>query len=145
MSRHPVASVTAIVTLLVGALTWPQCLHLRTQFAWHNDPQFSIWRLAWIAHALRVDPHHLFDANIFYPARQTLAYSDATLLEGAVAAPLFWAGVPPILIYNLLLLAGFVGSGVAMFQFGTSSSIEPSTTTRRHTSRSLAEWWSAPS
>jgi len=115
VSRLHLARVAVILTLLVCALTWPQCLHLGTQFAWHNDPQFSIWRLAWIAHALRVDPGHLFDANIFYPARQTLAYSDATLFEGAIAAPLFWMGAPPVVIYNLLLLTGFVGSGVAMF------------------------------
>src|SRR4029077_472556 len=40
---------------------------------------------------------------------------DATLLEGLVAAPLFWARISPVLIYNLLLLAGFAGSGLAMF------------------------------
>ena len=32
-------------------------------------PHFSTWRLAWIAHALRTDPRHLFDANIFWPER----------------------------------------------------------------------------
>ena len=30
---------------------------------------FSMWRLAWIAHALATDPRHLFDANIFHPAK----------------------------------------------------------------------------
>jgi hypothetical protein len=113
--RHPAASVLLIVTLLVFALTWPQCLYPATSFAWHNDPQFSIWRLAWIAHALVIDPRHLFDANIFHPALGTLAYSDATFLEGAIGAPLFWIGVRPVLVYNLLLFAGFIGSGMAMF------------------------------
>jgi len=74
-----------------------------------------MWRLAWIAHALRTNPRHLFDANIFYPEVRTLAYSDATLLEGAIAAPLLWAGVGPVLVYNLLLLGGFAGSGLGMF------------------------------
>ena len=60
---------------------------------------------------LRFEP----DANIFSPESGTLAYSDGTLLEGVLAAPLFWAGVTPILIYNLLLFAGFVSSGLAMF------------------------------
>ena len=32
-----------------------------------------------------------------------------------MSAPLFWIGVHPVLIYNLLLLSGFVFSGVTMF------------------------------
>ena len=81
----------------------------------HFDARFSIWRLGWIAHSLATAPTHIFDANIFYPARTTLAYSDAMMLEGVLAAPLFWLGMSPVLIYNLALFAGFVGSGMAMF------------------------------
>src|SRR5260370_21605996 len=81
----------------------------------HDNPQFIIWRLAWVAHALITDPGHLFDGNIFYPARNTLAFSDAMMVEGALAAPLFWLGVSPILIYNTLLLGGIAASGIAMF------------------------------
>ena len=115
MSRHPVLAAAAILTLLTLFLTWPQGLYLGTKVAAHNDPFFSTWRLAWIAHALRVDPHHLFDTNIFYPDLNTLAYSDATLLEGAIGAPFIWAGVSPVLVYNLLLLAGIASSGVGVF------------------------------
>ena len=96
-------------------ITWPQALYLGSQVAAHNDPHFSMWRLGWIAHALRTDPRHLFDANIFYPELRTLAYSDATLLEGVVAAPFLWAHVPLVLVYNLLLLGGIAASGAAMF------------------------------
>lgn len=106
---------TLLVVVLTVVVTWPQALFLTSRFANHHDAQFSIWRLGWIAHALVTAPFHLFDANIFHPAKATLAYSDATMLEGLVAAPLFWLGVPPTLVYNLMLLAGFAGSGVAMF------------------------------
>ena len=95
-------------------LTWPQALHPE-KVADHFDPYFSIWRLGHVAHALTRWPVALFDGNIFYPAKNTLAYSDAVLLEGIVAAPLFWARLSPSLIYNLTLLAGFVGSGIGMF------------------------------
>ena len=37
------------------------------------------------------------------------------LLQGIVAAPFIWAGVPPTLVYNVLLLTGFAGSGLGMF------------------------------
>ena len=109
------AGPALVLTLLTAVVTWPQCLHLATQVGAHHDPLFSIWRLGWVAHALATDPRHLFDGNIFYPATNTLTYSDAMMLQGVIGAPLFWANVDPILIYNVLLLGAFVGSGLAMF------------------------------
>jgi hypothetical protein len=100
---------------LTVLLTWPQVLYLGSKVAAHDDPLFSIWRLAWVAHALPADPQHLFDANIFYPHVRTLAYSDAMLFEALLAAPWLWAHVNPVLVYNVLLLAGIVSSGIGMF------------------------------
>src|SRR5262245_53548101 len=89
---------TGIFLLLTVVFTWPQAIH------WLSVPDFmdtyfSMWRLAWIAHQLPLDPQHLFDANIFYPLKHTLAYSDAVLLEGLIGAPLLWAGVPAVVVY----------------------------------------------
>jgi hypothetical protein len=105
----------ALVFGLTILVTWPQGRELSTAFAAHADAYFSTWRLMWIAHALRADPGHLFDTNVFHPATGTLAFSDATLLQGLIATPFLIAGVSPILVYNVLLLVGFVGSGLAMF------------------------------
>jgi hypothetical protein len=80
-----------------------------------DDAYFSIWRLAWVAHQLPADPAHLFDANIFFPDRNTLAYSDAMLMVGAAAAPLFWAGVEPARVHNVFLVLAFAGSMYAAF------------------------------
>jgi hypothetical protein len=118
MTRRPILAFAApclIVLLLTVVVTWPQCLSMGTSVAAHDDPLFSIWRLAWVAHALATDPRHLFDGNIFYPARNTLALSDAMMIESLLAAPLFWLGVSPVLIYNILLLGGIAASGIAMF------------------------------
>ena len=103
-----------LASVATAVLTWPQ-LRFPGMVVDHFDPYFSVWRLGHIAHALRRWPVALFDANIFYPAKGTLAYSDATLLQGVLGAPLFWAGVSPTLIYNVLLGAGFTLSGAAMF------------------------------
>lgn len=115
MVRHPLWSALALLAALTVILTWPQALHLDTRVPGHDDPLFSIWRLAWIAHVLPTDPSHLFDANIYYPHARTLAFSDAMLFEGIVAAPFLWAGVSPVLVYNLMFLAGIVSSGLGMF------------------------------
>jgi hypothetical protein len=115
LSRHPLQAASALVLALTIFLTWPQAVHLGDEVASHNDPYLSMWRLGWFGHAARVAPTTLYDANIFYPDRLTLAYTDATLLEGALAAPLLWAGLSPVLVYNILLLGGIALSGLGMF------------------------------
>lgn len=106
--------------LLTIVLTWPQVLQLNSHVGWHYDAFFSVWRLAWIAHQLPNDPAHLFDANIFYPASNTLTYSDALLLQGVAGAPLIWLGMSAITVYNLMVLLSFVAAGSAMYGFARS-------------------------
>jgi hypothetical protein len=115
VSRNPLLGATALLIALTIILTWPQFLFLGSKVADHGDPFLSIWRISWIAHVLPGDFRHLFDGNIFHPHLRTLAYSDATLLEGLIALPWLWARTNPVLIYNLLLLTGIVSSGVGMF------------------------------
>ncbi|HEX3646511.1 MAG TPA: hypothetical protein VHT95_12945 [Vicinamibacterales bacterium] len=115
MTRRPLLAAVALLTVLTVIITWPMALHIGTRVPGHDDPLFSIWRLAWVAHALPHDPRHLFDANIFYPHLRTLAYSDAMLLQGIVAAPLLWMGTNRVLVYNLMFLTGIVSSGAGMF------------------------------
>jgi hypothetical protein len=108
------ATLVAGFSALTAALTWPQVRFLN-QVPDVGDPLFSVWRIAWISRQIVRDPVRLFDANMFYPERLTLTYSDSVIVPGLLSAPFFWIGVHPILIYNLLLLSGFVFSGVAMF------------------------------
>jgi hypothetical protein len=116
MSRNlQLLAAGLLIVAMTIFVTWPQAVYMSTRVASHPDPEFSIWRLAWIAHALAQDPRHVFSANIFYPSARALAYSDAMLLEGVVAAPLFWAKISPITIYNVMMLGGMAASGLAAF------------------------------
>jgi hypothetical protein len=108
--------VFAALAALTLALTWPQAAFLGSRVAAHHDATFSIWRLAWFAHQAPRAPLALLDANIFYPTTGTLTHSDPTLLESIVAAPLFWIGVPPVLIYNLLVLGSFPLAGFGLYR-----------------------------
>ncbi len=108
-----------LFALLTIVMTWPQALHLRTDVASHFDAYFSMWRLSFIAHQLSHSPLALFDGNIFYPQRFTLALSDPILLPGLCAAPLLWLRVPPVLVYNLMVLASFVLCGTAAWALAT--------------------------
>src|SRR5437867_5506089 len=114
-SQSQLLGASVLLTALTIILTWPQALYLGSRVINHNDPLLSIWRLSWIAHVLPRHPQQLVDGNIFSPHIRTLAYSDSTLLEGLLALPWLWSHTNPILVYNVMLLAGIVLSGVGMF------------------------------
>ena len=65
-------------------MTWPLASDLAHlgRTANSGDARFSVWTVAWVAHALLTDPSNLFDANIYHPHRLTLAYSEANLVAG---------------------------------------------------------------
>lgn len=81
----------------------------------NGDGQFSIWNVAWVARTLVVDPLHVFDANIFYPHRWTLAYSEANLGEGVLAVPVYWLTRNVYTAHNAVLLLSFVLSGTGAY------------------------------
>ena len=113
--KSPLLGAALFVCALTMILTWPQALYLGSKVALHGDPFLSMWRLEWLAHGLSGGAAHLFDGNIFYPHVRTLAYSDATLLQGVLAMPWLLAKANPVLVYNILLLAGIASSGLGMF------------------------------
>ena len=98
--------------LLAVVHTWPLASAPATLS--RNDTGDTVlheWTLAWVAHQVVRDPLHLFDANIFYPERTTLAYSDHLFVQAMMTAPILWAGGSPVLAYNLLLIAGLALTG----------------------------------
>lgn len=115
MTRAIHARVVLLFAALTILMTWPMARHLSSEAVSHDDVFFNMWRLEWFAHALITPGTRLFDTNIFYPARDTFAFSDAMLAEDTVAAPLLWLHVKPVLVHNLLLLAAIMFSAVAMW------------------------------
>src|ERR1700740_701142 len=102
---------------LTALFTYPLSFHLGS-LAYridNGDGQFSVWNVAWVARALVLDPLHVFDANIFYPHRLTLAYSESNLGAGALAVPIYWTTRNPVAAHNFVLLVSFVLSGAAMY------------------------------
>ena len=103
-----------LFTALAVLHTWPLA---QAPGVWsRNDaPDYVLheWIMAWVPHQLVTDPLHLFDANIFHPERYTLAYSDHLLLQSLMGAPLAWSGASPVLVQNLVLIAGFALTGWA--------------------------------
>ncbi|MFQ6014165.1 MAG: hypothetical protein ACE5NP_01815 [Anaerolineae bacterium] len=108
--------IFVVYTILSLAATHPLWLHLTTQIAGDiGDPLLNTWIIAWDVHALLTDPIHLFDANIFYPLRNTLAYSEHLLGNALLAVPLLLLSGEPLLSYNLIFLASFILSALGMY------------------------------
>jgi hypothetical protein len=115
--RSRVAAIATIVYVAAAyVMTYPQGRFLTEMvLPEYGDTLLSTWRLSWLAHQLPRDPLRLFDANIFHPERYTLAFSDAMIVPSLTVAPLVWLGVHQVIAYNVLLLSGFVASGIGMF------------------------------
>jgi hypothetical protein len=108
-------AVTLLFVALTIYMTWPQAAQLATHAHGHFDVYFNMWRLAWIAHALTTAPSQLFNGNIFHPEPRVMTLSDTMLVEGVLATPLYWLGLPPVLIHNLMMLGAIVSSAVGVF------------------------------
>jgi len=101
---------------LAAVLTYPTIVHPGSRARIDTgDGRFSVWNVAWVAHALVDDPRHMLDANIFHPHRRTLTYSEANLVAGALAAPAYVLTRNPVAAHNVAVYIAFVLSFVAMW------------------------------
>jgi hypothetical protein len=115
--RRELALVLLGFAALTVTLTFPLVLHpgSLTYNLTNNDSQFSIWNVAWVARTLVVNPLNIFNANIFFPHRWTLAYSEANLGAGLLAAPVYWLTRNVYAAHNSVVLLSFVLSGTATY------------------------------
>ncbi|HTK29509.1 MAG TPA: hypothetical protein VL309_08160 [Vicinamibacterales bacterium] len=104
-----------VSALLAVALTWPLAPGLARIGRDDADGRFSIWNVAWVAHALTTDPRHVFDANIFYPHHGTLAYSENNLVAGAFGIPVWIATHNANATHNSVVLIAFALAAAAMY------------------------------
>jgi hypothetical protein len=125
IAHHRAAEYVLLAIGLCGAaafVTWPHARLFTSHVVSHIDPLLSMWRVAWFSHAI-AHGQPLWHGNIFYPEPFTYLLSDATLLQGALAAPALWLGARLHVVYNSLLLLGIVSSGVAIYWLATGFGI----------------------
>lgn len=110
------AAVLLVACVLTTVMTWPMIPHFSSAGRLNNgDGRFSIWNVAWVAHALTSDPANLFNANIFHPHPGTLAYSELNLVAGVLGTPAYLATQSPLAALNGAVAAALVISFVAMW------------------------------
>jgi hypothetical protein len=124
--RRAVLVCAVLTAILAIAVTWPlfaapasRVLDATSIYAGaaplvQRDINLTMWVLAWDSHALASSPAGLFDANAFYPAPLSLAFSEHMLGNVPLFAPVYAATANPVLAHQAALLATFVIAAMAM-------------------------------
>ncbi|HEX5216770.1 MAG TPA: hypothetical protein VFV98_15020, partial [Vicinamibacterales bacterium] len=108
--------MSVLAAILAIALTWPLAARLGSAGRIEvGDARYSIWNIAWVAHALTTAPTTLFNANIFYPSKNALAFSESNLVAGVLAIPVWLATGNPLAAGNWAILCAFTMTGIATY------------------------------
>ena len=114
------AIACGLALALAVVMTWPLAAGLgRLGRTTTMDGLYGIWNVAWVSHAIVSDPTSLFNANIFYPHRATLAYSEANLVAGVVGIPAWLLSHNAYAAHNSALLFAFATSFLGMWLLAT--------------------------
>lgn len=117
VTRREIALVLALGLALAVYFTWPMAPRLGSvgRLAM-GDGQFSVWNIAWVAHAIVTPGVVMFDANIFHPHHGTLAYSEPNLGAGLVAVPAYLlSGRNPYAAHNSAVLVSLAFAVLGMY------------------------------
>jgi hypothetical protein len=107
ITRREVALAAALGCVLSVVMHWPLPLHMTRELPRDvGDPLVQAWQVAWGGHALLHQPLDYFQSNMFWPLKNSLAFSDA--LVGYAPAGTIGNGVTAaVLRYNLLFLFAY--------------------------------------
>ena len=71
--------------------------------------------MAWISHSLTTDPKNLFNANIFYPNKNVLAYHNHNFTNALIALPFNAILKNQVLAYNFVVLFSYISAAFGMY------------------------------
>jgi hypothetical protein len=109
-----------LVVLLFASLTillaYPLTLHpVALRFPTGPDGDLGWYLLGWDTHAFLHRPWAIFDANIYYPQRYTLAYGENIIGIALFAAPIIWLTGHLLLAANFVCMLSATLCGVAVY------------------------------
>lgn len=108
--------VFLVFAALTVLMTWPWVLHMRDAVGDTGDSYLNAWILWWDYHGTFTNPLHLFDSNILYPYRYTLAFSENNYGIAVFFFPLYAVGLRPLTVHGVATLAGFALCGYGQFR-----------------------------
>src|SRR5262249_57603536 len=112
VTKAEIAASLAGHAAIVAVMSWPLVtdpVHLGVTD--RPDGRLNAWIMAWDVHALAREPGRLFQAPIFHPLPDALAFSENLILPAVLSAPAQGLG-GPVFAYNVVLMLAFVVSGL---------------------------------
>src|SRR6266508_2716271 len=129
MMRGGLLRDTALASLFfllaTVVFTWPIAAHVTDGLGDIWDAKLNAWILHWDFHQTFRDPLDLYDANIFYPARYALAFSENLFGAALFAFPLYAVGVSTLAAYNVVFLLGMFLSAMAAWALAREVTGDP--------------------
>src|SRR3982074_513925 len=110
--------VIAFFSVFTAILTWPYVTRIRDVVVDTGDPYLITWILWWDYHQTFTDPLHLFNANVFYPLKYTLAFSEHSYGIALPFFPLYALGLRPLTVHAIVMFFGFALCGYGAFRLG---------------------------
>lgn len=107
--------VPALFLLATLVMTYPLAFRLATGVH-SGDGLLTSWVMSWdVREMTRLDLAHYFDANIFFPNKRTLAYSEHLFTQSLASLPVRIFSANPLLAHNIVLLLAYLTSALGMY------------------------------
>lgn len=106
------------LTLFLALTLWllyPLWLHPASRIEGAVDPLLNVWILAWDHYALFHQAGEFFQANLFWPHADSLAYGEHMLTQAVLLLPLRLLTQNAVLLYNLSLAQGYFFSALGAY------------------------------
>ena len=115
------AAVILLFAALSVAWTWPLAAVLgRVLPSDLGDPLLNTWILGWVTDRASHGFRDLWNAPIFFPYLNTLAYSEHLLGFLPITLPVHWLTHNPVTAYDVAFLVSYVLAGTGMYVLARS-------------------------
>lgn len=126
MSRARLAMVAGLYTVLTLIMMYPVSVNPSgLKLGGGADPSLYVWTIGWGAHALTHAPWAAFDANIFFPYKHTLAYSENALGSAALAVPVMWLTGDALTATNVVAILSVLLCAFGGYFLGRTLGLSP--------------------
>lgn len=112
-----ILSLLSLLLFFIAAIyiTYPLVFHIGSLVTGFGDELVIAWIQNWVIHALLTNPLSLFEANIYFPYHNTLAFSETFIVTSILAMPVRFLSGQPISTVNFTLISSILLLGFSIY------------------------------
>jgi heme/copper-type cytochrome/quinol oxidase subunit 4 len=111
----PHVAVFIFFTLSSIYITYPLIFNLGSLSTGLGDELVMAWIHNWVIHALLTNPLALFEANLYYPNHNTLAFAESLIFTSILALPIQLIMKEPIVAVNFTFISSLILLGFSVY------------------------------